>query len=60
MIQRKATPNATMRIHSSLEPENYRRLQVLAEREDRSISTVVRMAIVAYLDRREPRKGKSD
>jgi len=60
MIQRKALSDASMRIHSSLEPENYRRLQALAEREGRSISTVVKMAVVAYLNRREPRKGKSD
>lgn len=40
------------RIHSGLEPKDYERLAALAEREKTSISQIVRLAVIAFLNRR--------
>ena len=44
-----------MRLNVRLKPEIHKRLQSLADKEGQSISGIVRMLIVQYLEKKEPR-----
>ena len=41
----------SLRIHSSLEPKDYQRLTALAARERSSVSRMVKLAVLEFLDR---------
>jgi hypothetical protein len=60
MGPRRGPRNMIKRIHSSLEPEHYRRLLQLARRDRSSISRLIELAVIEFLDKVAPRKSDSD
>jgi hypothetical protein len=60
MTPRRGPRNLSKRIHSSLEPENHRRLLLLAKRDRSSVSRLIELAVIEFLDRRAPPKSDPD
>jgi predicted transcriptional regulator len=56
MKRPRGSRSAPVRVHSSLEPETFQRLQQLAKRERSSLSRLIKLAVLAFLDESEPQK----
>ena len=59
MIRRPADIQSPVRIHSSLKLEDYERLTALARDENSSVSRIVKLAVIEFLNRRLPLGGES-
>jgi hypothetical protein len=51
MRRRRPKKQALLRIHSSLEPDTFKRLTALADYEKCSVARIVKLAVVEFLDR---------
>jgi predicted HicB family RNase H-like nuclease len=51
MIRRPPKKPVPIPIHSRLEPDDHKRLAILADQQNSSVARIVKLAIIEYLDR---------